>query len=156
MFRYAPLSGGLALFAAETKELQRKKKILCLEIVTREPSTHTMNHPDLIVSILMSRSMGFPTMWCVRQQSLRSTCAYAQSGQGLYSSLEYSMSVELLIEHDLELLSFKRCFTGSSESTLVKMPHCWKSHVAAYMESPLVYKQLTTSLDRMIRYIDSV
>ena len=23
--------------------------------------------------------------------------------------------------------------TGSSESTLVKMPHCWKSHVAAQM-----------------------
>ena len=31
----------------------------------------------------------------------------------------------------LELLSFKGGCTGSSESMLVKMPHCWKSHVAA-------------------------
>ena len=31
------------------------------------------------------------------------------------------MSVELLTEHHLELLSFKRDYTGSSESTLVKM-----------------------------------
>ena len=41
------------------------------------------------------------------------------------------MSVELLTEHPLEFLSLKGGFTGSSESTLVKLPHCWKSHVAA-------------------------
>ena len=41
------------------------------------------------------------------------------------------MSVELLTEHYLEFLSLKGGCTGSSESTLVKMPHCWKSHVAA-------------------------
>ena len=41
------------------------------------------------------------------------------------------MSVKLLSEHNLEFLSLKGCCTGSSESTLVKMPHCWKSHVAA-------------------------
>ena len=41
------------------------------------------------------------------------------------------MSVKLLIEHHLELLSLKGGYTGSSESTLVKMPHCWKSHVTA-------------------------
>ena len=41
------------------------------------------------------------------------------------------MSVKLLTEHDLEFLSLKRGFTGSSESTLVKIPHCWKSHVMA-------------------------
>ena len=43
------------------------------------------------------------------------------------------MSVKLLTEHDLEFLSLKGCCTGSSESTLVKMPHCWKSHVTAHM-----------------------
>ena len=43
------------------------------------------------------------------------------------------MSVRLLTEHYLELLSLKRGGTGSSESTLVKMPHCWKSHVAAHL-----------------------
>ena len=41
------------------------------------------------------------------------------------------MSVKLLTEHHLEFLSLKRGCTGSSESTLAKMPHCWKSHVTA-------------------------
>ena len=41
------------------------------------------------------------------------------------------MSVKLLTEHRLEFVSLKGGCTGSSESTLVKMPHCWKSHVAA-------------------------
>ena len=41
------------------------------------------------------------------------------------------MSVKLLPEHRLEFVSFKGGSTGSSESTLVKMPHCWKSYVAA-------------------------
>ena len=43
------------------------------------------------------------------------------------------MTVTLLTEHHLEFLSFKGGCTGSSESTLVKMPHCWKSHVAAHV-----------------------
>ena len=34
------------------------------------------------------------------------------------------MSVKLLTEHRLEFESLKRGCTGSSESTLVKMPHC--------------------------------
>ena len=41
------------------------------------------------------------------------------------------MSVKLLIEHHLELLGLNVGYTGSSESTLVKVPHCWKSHVTA-------------------------
>ena len=77
--------------------------------------------------------MGFPSMWCVRPASLRSACAYAQSDQSLCKSLEYSMIVKLLTEHHLEFLSLKESCTGSSESTLVKMPHCWKSHVTAQM-----------------------
>ena len=67
------------------------------------------------------------------QQSLRSACAYAQSDQSLYWSLEYSMSGKLLTEHNLEFLSIKGGCTGSSESTLVKLPHFWKSHVAAHI-----------------------
>ena len=31
---------------------------------------------------------------------------------------------------------------GSSESTLVKMPHCWKSHVTAYFENKENRRQL--------------
>ena len=41
------------------------------------------------------------------------------------------MTVKLLTEHHLEFLSLKGGCKGSFESTLVKMPHCWKSHVAA-------------------------
>ena len=44
------------------------------------------------------------------------------------------MSVKLLTEHHLEFLSLKGGCTGLSESTLVKMPHCSKSHVAAHLE----------------------
>ena len=43
------------------------------------------------------------------------------------------MIVKLLTEHHLEFLSFKGACTGLSESKLVKMPHCWKSHVAAQL-----------------------
>ena len=43
------------------------------------------------------------------------------------------MAVKLLTELNLEFLSFKGGFTGSSDSTLVKMTHCWKSHVAAQL-----------------------
>ena len=41
------------------------------------------------------------------------------------------MRVKLLIEHHLEFLSLKGGCTGSFESTSVKTPHCWKSHVMA-------------------------
>ena len=41
------------------------------------------------------------------------------------------MIVKVLTEHRLEFLSLKGGLTGSSESTLVKMPHCWKSRVTA-------------------------
>ena len=41
------------------------------------------------------------------------------------------MIVKLLTEHHLEFLSLKGGCRGSSESTHVKMPHCWKSHALA-------------------------
>ena len=43
------------------------------------------------------------------------------------------MSLKLLTEHHLEFLSFKEGCTGSSECTLVKISHCWKSHVAGHL-----------------------
>ena len=43
------------------------------------------------------------------------------------------MSVKLLTEYHFESLSLKGGCTGSSDSTLVIIPHCWKSHVAANM-----------------------
>ena len=43
------------------------------------------------------------------------------------------MIIKLLTEHYLEFLSLKGGCTGSSESTLAKMPHSWKSHVMAHL-----------------------
>ena len=43
------------------------------------------------------------------------------------------MIVKLLTEHHCELLSLNGGYRGSSKSTNVKMPHCWKSHALAHM-----------------------
>ena len=43
------------------------------------------------------------------------------------------MIVKLLTEHHLEFISLKWGCTSSSESTLVKMPHCWKAHAMAHV-----------------------
>ena len=79
--------------------------------------------------------MKVPIMWHVRpakaQISLRIRAV--RSEHMLVAAVEYSMSVTLLAEQHLELLSFKAGYTGSSESTFVKMLICWKPHVAAHM-----------------------
>ena len=100
----------------------------------------------VMAQILHNKETNWLQMWselvfCIYQsvqkcgmcdlKSLRSACAYAQSDQRLCLLLEYSMNIKLLIIHHLEFLSLKGGCTGSSESTLVKMPHCWKSHVMA-------------------------
>ena len=41
------------------------------------------------------------------------------------------MIVKLLTERHLEIISLKGGSRGLSESTLVKMSSCWKSHAAA-------------------------
>ena len=51
------------------------------------------------------------------------------------------MNIKLLIEHYLEFLSLKGGCTESSEFTLVKMPHCWKSRVMAQL-----YQQVQTHI----------
>ena len=45
------------------------------------------------------------------------------------------MTVMLLTEHHLKYLSLNVGCTGLSESKLVKMPQCWKSHVVAQIIS---------------------
>ena len=42
------------------------------------------------------------------------------------------MSVKLLTEHGLEFVSLKGGCTGSSESTLVRMPHCVAAQFMIY------------------------
>ena len=44
------------------------------------------------------------------------------------------MSIKLLTEHYLEFLSLRGGCKGLSESIHVKMPHCWKSHVAVQIQ----------------------
>ena len=43
------------------------------------------------------------------------------------------MTVKLLTEQHLKFLSLKGGYAGSSESTLVKIPHCLKSHITAHL-----------------------
>ena len=46
--------------------------------------------------------------------------------------------IKLLTECHLKNLSLKGGCRGSSESTLVKTPHCWKSHVTAQIMTVVV------------------
>ena len=41
----------------------------------------------------------------------------------------------LLTEQHLEFISLNGGCTGWSESILVKMSHCWKSHIAAHIDT---------------------
>ena len=43
------------------------------------------------------------------------------------------MTVKLLTKRHLQFLILKGGCTGSSETTDLKMPHGWKSHVTAHM-----------------------
>ena len=55
------------------------------------------------------------------------------------------MIVKLLTERHLEFLSLKGGCTGSSESTLVKMSNCWKSHALAQ----LIHETMESSKETM-------
>ena len=83
--------------------------------------------------VIIERQLEISNNGMCDQQRLRSACAYAQSDQSLCKSLEYSRSVKLLTKQHLEFLGLKGGCTGLSESTLIKIPHCWKSHVAAHI-----------------------
>ena len=48
------------------------------------------------------------------------------------------MIVKLLTEDHLECISLKGGCKGFSQSTHVKMPHCWKSHALAHISFYLV------------------
>ena len=43
------------------------------------------------------------------------------------------MIAKLLTEYHFEFLTLKEGCSGSSESTLVKITNCWKSHAAAHI-----------------------
>ena len=80
----------------------------------------------------MNRDIGFPTMWYVPPAKPQISLCICSLIRAFASRLNI-LSVQLLTEHHLEFLSLKGGCTGSSESTLVKIPHCWKSHVTAHI-----------------------
>ena len=66
------------------------------------------------------------------------------------------MTVKLLTEHHLEFLRLKRGCTGSSESTHVKMPQCWKSHVMAHIIFEMMDEKVITILRSKFAHLDQV
>ena len=54
------------------------------------------------------------------------------------------MIVKLLTEPHLEFVSLKGGCRGSSESTHVKKPHCWKSHALAHPQPSTTCSYTTT------------
>ena len=55
------------------------------------------------------------------------------------------MTLEVLTEHQLEFLRLKTGCRDPSESTVAKIPHCWKSHVMDHIFSfiiPALYGKL--------------
>ena len=51
------------------------------------------------------------------------------------------MGVRLLTEHHLEFLNLKEGCRGLSESTLIKMSNCWKSHAAAHISANIAKRR---------------
>ena len=64
------------------------------------------------------------------------------------------MIVKLLTEHYLEFLSLIGGCRGSTESTHVKRPHCWKSHALTQIfifEGPLYgYQQVHRNINSLV------
>ena len=61
------------------------------------------------------------------------------------------MIVKLLAEHHLEFLGLKGGCRGSSESTHVEMPHCWKSHALAQIIQMI--HTSSTALERSVKIV---
>ena len=60
------------------------------------------------------------------------------------------MIVKLLTENHLEFLSLEGGCTCSSDSTHIKIPHCWKSHAAAHIAFADGGQTGTTVIKQMI------
>ena len=58
------------------------------------------------------------------------------------------MNVKLLTEHRLEFVSLKGGCTGSSESTLVRMPHCVAAQFMIYWLRADAYDTLGTFISQ--------
>ena len=87
----------------------------------------------MVLTCDMSRGLRFPAMWYVRpaeaQTSLRICAVWSEPLLVAWKS----MLVKLLTEHHLGFQSLTGGCTDSYESSYVKIPHCWKSHVTAHL-----------------------
>ena len=63
------------------------------------------------------------------------------------------MTVKLQTEHHYEFLSLKGGCRGSPESTLVKMPPCWKSHVVAQIFSKVILRLRLIKEELLLRVV---
>ena len=91
-------------------------------------------HPILNIKNWATTCVRCSTMWyCMfDQQRLRPACIYASLIRA-FASRSNILWLKPLSEYHLEFISLKGGCTCSSESTLVKIPHCWKSHFKAVM-----------------------
>ena len=89
----------------------------------------------------VSRHMRFPTMWYVRpaKTQTRLRIRAVQS--------EHLVVVWILIEQHFEFRSLKGSCTGSSESTLAQITHCWKSHFVTRVFVLILYHFLVRKLN---------
>ena len=69
--------------------------------------------------------MRFPPMWYVRQAKAQTSLIRAFASR-------LSMTIKLLTEYHLGFLSLNESTKARLMSIHVKIPHCWKSHVAAH------------------------
>ena len=82
----------------------------------------------------MSRDERFPAVRYVRPEEPQVGLRIRAVDRSVCWSLAYSRIIKLLPGRRLEFLSLTVCFTGSSGSVLVRVPHRWRSHVAAHID----------------------
>ena len=63
------------------------------------------------------------------------------------------MIVKLLTEYHLEFLGLKGGCRGSSESTLVKMSNCWKSHALAHLSIQFLARSYKNIVQMMMERV---
>ena len=91
----------------------------------------------------LSHDMRFPTLWYVRPAKAQTSLLICADWSEHLLVAEYSSTVQLLTEHNLERLSLTGGCTGLSESKLVKLPWlleitCLNSYIFQAAESLLV------------------
>ena len=122
---------GLHCFA-KTKSIFREKNTFCLEIITCDPSII-----QWILHSLMKkyepRHEIYNNVVCATSKPSDQPAHTRSLVRAFASRLNILWIMSYWLNIILEFLSLKGGCTGSSESTLVKMSYCWKSHVAAQL-----------------------